>query len=501
MRYFGEAFEQLLTVDEFLLQARITIEELVQYVNDGLLYPMVPTPNRTLIRRVPSALTERLYECTTSDYTANTFSGDHRFCGFHQVYIDELKQYSELNRDKIAQENMLAPDELLPWISDLRYTSGEYVFIDPGVFVEAFRFKWARVRRFVCCDFPRIDRNTSALFNFYQTFISHKDTNNKFSVSIKTRFFRDPSNEKLHKPIMSSPDDLTALKYLDILAQPLPVSIGMAIKYLKINSEQIALKCLDDYIGLIGLIDKNICEVFTDRQNVNDIMFTNLFIISLASDQWVMPLIDEDGFGFGFESVRFLGSQKKMISEYHASDQVNMRYYQEKTGDRFMLRRYCILRKFVSRVLNTENIRDTDKKGWIEEHIDDSIKCMKVDLLKDDGFREVSKYAGSESSLKSAPIDANDVLPMEDLKENIIKWVSGGCDAYVLSVKPKAKEVEIEDLPLVKKKTTKVRQSKRPNAKKTTMNEEQKAPVVKNSPDCFDSKNSIVNLLSHVNKK
>ena len=154
----------------FMRMAGIGIEQLIEYVEIGLLFPMTTLQPGVLVRRIPSYFTEHMFGFMSNDEALKTCKElPLRYPGY-DLYCEDIRAFSEMLREDAQRQRKatpnrlsnldfgkrLPPDECIPWVSDFAYTELESVFIDPSAFKAALSNEGVILRRYVSLRNPRI---------------------------------------------------------------------------------------------------------------------------------------------------------------------------------------------------------------------------------------------------------------------------------------------------------------------------------------------------------
>jgi hypothetical protein len=393
------------TAQEFIDLSGITIDELVTCINYGVIFPMVAIESGIVVRRIPSLLTESIASRISNDRIVPDSIDDHSAFLGYDAYCQDIREYSNDKRLFIESQGLAPPDTVMPMPTDITYTSGDFVYIEPDSFMEAMRSGVGRVRKFICPDMGR-----NGKFKLYRQNLDD-DEKRKSDCSVPDAFSLRPSirnrfvkvlyfNERF-TPVMCYPDDESSLHYLVYLAKRFPVSIWMATKYLDIfPGGRVNLKKWVGYGRLEEMIDEKL-NVIVHKPSLTHADIAGLVEISAHSDQWIPAFPDQDVIRFDLNSIRFSPEQIKVAVELHKNGIMQMDYHGMTADNRYFIRKNHIQKEFIYQLFQfIEKQVDSETKTNLENIIKNVIGVTYNDLLNDDAFTTINALTGGSQWTK-----------------------------------------------------------------------------------------------------
>lgn len=427
----------LVSASQFVGRAGISEAELIDYVNNGLLFPLVPLQSGVLVRRIPSLLTESIFGCFSSEEAFETFRNAPAIYQDYDYYCDELRNYSREAGLRNLFKLYSLPDVSIPWKTDLLYTSGEYVFIDPPTFGQMLTQEEGIVRRFVCPQMTRISEaeyHGNGISYLRDQFILQETSEMKICPGIGSRFGFGYQSKEGDLPVLLFPDRSCSMDYLSYLNKSFPVTVWKAVKHLDIIVKSNPYHAYGiDYDLLIDAISEALMGL-NDRKKY----FDSFFLISKYSDQWVPARPGYDRLTSNLSSVRFYDTQIDDIKRYQKTKTYDVSSFEDKMMDRRTIRRYCILRKFVYHLYKNINKESGTRKAIINNYFDVCLEDAINELKDDELFVMINKTSGAVRKTKTGlPSDNkekdNEGLSVENVRIKLRKWGKGNCDAYAIS--------------------------------------------------------------------
>jgi hypothetical protein len=419
--------DKLITIAEFCKKTGYSEEAVNELIQSGVVFPQIPTRSGILVRRIPSLLTERLFENATIQMLTEEYRNVRGTHAIYPVYIETLKVFSEQNRGVIEREGLLPPDQNLPWKTDIFYTSNQYVHVEPSVIKEARTFGNALVRQFVLPEMTRLNSPEShyaGIDGLYKSYLNSKTKNKYLEPSLRNRFSYPGNQDKSHCPVLCYPDAMKALNYIYYLGSVLPITVWMAVKYLPEIIKSIPMfgggsSELDIFIKEI---DKKIQGMFF--RGLDDAMFHNLFSISRYTDQWIAVSPDDKELSCTYESVRLQESQVEMVKSMSTEGNNSIRRYKDSPHIRNILFKYCVQRKFIRCLIENVESQKEDNKIFLDGYISNAIEDARIKLNSDKSILPLALSTGALSDKKA--------ISYENIESQIRDIGIGECDAFIL---------------------------------------------------------------------
>jgi hypothetical protein len=387
-RYYNEP--TFLTIKEFSIKSGLTEEEVLIYVHQGELFPLAPTRQRVLVRRIPSLLTEHLYNFVSDkERYEECFNKPNLYLGYNE-HIDIWQEFLQKNESYAERMKKDLSKEYLPWMSDIQYTEGGYIYIGPEVVAEALTFGTANIQRFVSQKmtrgfyYPYSPQDIEDLYSVYKNSTEVKPV---APASLINRFSSEFNVKQHGNPTLCYPDLSISLEYLAELGKPLPISMWAAVECLGLQS--IGIPCLVniysvDWITQLSDIEAKIKNLLADvdGNEGNKQTFFKLVWASSYFDQWIALFPERKELTCTYDSLR-LSSVQVDYAKALKSKTGGAIKYDDTSRRRFINYNYCVQRSFIYHLMSSvKKYKSEDKNHgvWLDRVIDNCIGSAQDDL-------------------------------------------------------------------------------------------------------------------------
>jgi hypothetical protein len=414
--------EKFLTIKEFSDEAGCSKEEVVAYIEEGYIFPLVPTRQRVLIRRIPSLLTEHLFNFESDEERYEECVNKPKLHLGYVEYIDTWRNFIKQFASYALEFNKDLSEKCLPRMSDIQFTNGEYIYIGTDVVKELSRFGLAYIKKFVSSRITRGFYHPDShldINKFYDRYKFRKQavqvngiptqanpyiTDDIDPVSIYSRFSIEFKNIYNKKPSLCYPDYSYSMDYLGILGELLPVTLWAASHYLDLSSNAFLMRsginspsCFDALRETETKLKNDISEVNADGDKY--LTFFNLVKASSYFDQWIPLYPERNELACTYDSLRLSSTQ----IEYAKS-------LKNKTGDVAILsdksRRdyinynYCIQRSFIYQLMQyvKKSKRENLPLMPLEAMVTSCIQKAQDQLNNDAVFKTLAKSCSGVTS-------------------------------------------------------------------------------------------------------
>jgi hypothetical protein len=397
--------DSLLTIPQFALESKIREDTIYKHIYNGLLFPLVPITSGTVVRRIPSMLTE--FICTVTNLSSETaFKGDFgniKLWGGYDDFIEDIKNWSEANELQISALNVLPPSDLLPWKSDISITSPSYVYVQPEVIQNSNIAMYGIIPQFVWPDAPRTMMLQGNMKILYEAYCSSDIDSTSIDIGIGNRAIRPFPNKTGFKNVMYYPD----IESLDTIAyrsdQNFPVAIHYAIEFL--NLQEIIISADDggiNYDSATDLINKKLHELVDSKDKLDFTCFSNLVYLGALADRW-LPIVScstqrtASCLSFLRGSVFLDRSQIQDIKKYDGWGTYTIAGFKHAKLDRFMIRNYAIMSKLVHYLyhnLSDHSYLSNTNKDIFQKYFDYCLEDAQKALNNDAYFCKINADTG-----------------------------------------------------------------------------------------------------------
>lgn len=324
--------ERFFTINEFSNVSGCSKEEIITYIENGYLFPLAPTRQRVLIRRIPSLLTEYLFNFESDEDRYEEIVNKPAIHLGYAEYIDTWRDFIKRYQLYAQSYNKDLSEQCQPKMSDIQFTNGEFVYIGPDVVKEISLFGEANIKRFVSSRLTRgfyhpdsyVDINKLydrfKLSNVYvqaESISAHFDTaeaNDEKLVSIYSRFSIEFKGIYNKNPSLCYPDYSYSMDYLGILGDLLPVTLWAAAHYLDLRPNDFLTRYFQfspSWLEGVREIESKLHKIISNIDNIQDgyLFFFNLVKLSSYSDQWVPLYPERNELVCTYDSLRLSSNQ------------------------------------------------------------------------------------------------------------------------------------------------------------------------------------------------
>lgn len=387
----------LLNIADFAKQSKLNESEVLQYILDGLLFPLAPTRSGILIRRIPSMLTENLFYSVLDKKSYNELINKPFTYFGYEEYKSEWDKFMSSFRHKVGQYNIdIRENYYLPLFSDIQYTNNGYVFVTSDVVFEAKKFGFAHIKQFVD---PRPTRgfyfpdNPTSMYDLYALFKASKRSPNKIYDGLINRYCTSFYKIYDMKVPLCYPDVYASSEYLDLLNLIFPVSLWAISNFLggelaNIITDLNYLSADHSFFYKIGdEINRLINQVDGDDRNRST--FFNLVIASTYLDKWIPLFHGKNDFICTYDSLMLQAGQIDYARKIKDSNLHPVSFY-DNSRERFVNYGYCIMRSFLNQLLIIkDDKRFESQAGLLEAIIDECIENAQNDFSGNEYFKSI----------------------------------------------------------------------------------------------------------------
>lgn len=404
--------EEFLTISEFCTVSGCSKKEIFAYIEEGYLFPLVPTRQRILIRRIPSLLTEHLFNFESDENRYEECVNKPAIFFGYDEYIDIWRDFITNYASYALSYNKDISEKCLPRMSDIQFTDGEYIYVEPDIVKELSEFGVAYIKRFVSSRItrgfyhPDSHLDVNKLYDRYKSIKQVVNVNSDFpqatscrvdddlaSVGIYSRFcinFKDIYNKN---PSLCYPNYSYSMDYLSILDGLLPVTLRAAAHYLDLSSNPF-LTCsgmhssswFDALRETDAKLKNSISEVNTNVDKY--LTFFNLVKVSSYFDQWVPLYPDRNELTCTFDSLRLSSTQIEYAKSLK-SKTGNIAIFHDKSRRDHINYNYCIQRSFIYQLMQYVKKSKHEKSSLIplERVVESCIQNAQYQLENDEMFK------------------------------------------------------------------------------------------------------------------
>ena len=398
--------ESLLTIPQFALESKVDKDTIYEYIYNGLLFPLVPIKSSTVIRRIPSLLTEFICKVTniSSDSAFESHCGNLKPWDYYDDFMTEIKNWSKENNSLISSYNVLPPCDLLPWKSDITITTPSYVYVQPEVIRDSNIALYGTIRQFVSPDIPRTMMLQGDMKILYEAYLSSDSDFKSIDIGIGNRILGPFPKKTDFKKIMYYPDIESLNLAVYRSSKNFPIAIHFAINFLNLEDSVISSDNGGmNYDSATELINTKLRELADSKNKLDLQRFADLVYLGALSDRWV-PIVCsaansiESCLSFDRGSVFLDRSQLQDIRKFDGWGTYTIAAFKQAKLDRFMVRNYAIMSKFVYFLhKNSSNhlyLTNIDKKRLLE-YFESCLEDTQNALSNDAYFCKVNAAAGS----------------------------------------------------------------------------------------------------------
>ena len=398
--------DSLLTIPQFALELKVDKDTIYKHIDNGLLFPLVPIKSGTVIRRIPSLLTEFICEATDilSDSAFESHCGNLKPWDHYDDFMSEIKNWSKENNSLISSCNVLPPCDLLPWKSDITITTPSYVYVQPEVIHDSNIALYGTIRQFVSPDIPRTMMLQGDMKILYEAYLSSDSDFKSIDIGIGNRILGPFPKKTDFKKIMYYPDIESLNLTVYRSSKNFPIAIRFAINFLNLEDSVISSDNGGiNYDSATDLINTKLRELANSKNKLNFQEFADLVYLGALSDRWV-PIVSNsalsvnDCLSFDRESVFLDRSQLQDIKKYAGWGTYTIAAFKQAKLDRIMVRNYAIMSKFVhflyensSKQSYLNKIANKSLLEYFEYCLEDTQKALSNDAY----FCKVNAAAGS----------------------------------------------------------------------------------------------------------
>lgn len=360
--------EQVLTITEFCQKSGLTEEEVLHYINAGLLFPLAPTRRGVLIRRIPSVLTEHLFHGISDQQRYEELVNKPKtFLGYNEYKLAWHGFMEKFTLEAKRMEIDTLERYYLPWLSDIQYTNRDYVFIDSDVVWEAKTFGTAYIKQFVNPNSTRGFYHPDDFLSMYDLYYHFKSSNRlstQFVSGLISRYCNEFYHEYDRKISLCYPDTSNSMDYLLFLGQIFPISHWAASRYLGTDLDynpSAASYVNHNTRNIFDRIESEIIKLIQsvrDKEECRDTFF-DLVIASTYFDKWIPLYPERKDLTCTYESLRLQSSQISYANELKSNGSIPL-IFDDKSKDRFVHYGYCVMRSFINQLMTFNKSRSSE---------------------------------------------------------------------------------------------------------------------------------------------
>lgn len=398
--------ESLLTIPQFALESKVDKDTIYEYIYNGLLFPLVPIKSSTVIRRIPSLLTEFICKVTniSSDSAFESHCGNLKPWDYYDDFMTEIKNWSKENNSLISSYNVLPPCDLLPWKSDITITTPSYVYVQPEVIRDSNIALYGTIRQFVSPDIPRTMMLQGDMKILYEAYLSSDSDFKSIDIGIGNRILGPFPKKTDFKKIMYYPDIESLNLAVYRSSKNFPIAIHFAIDFLNLKDNVIGISDGGiNYDSATELINTKLRELANSKNKLDFQRFADLVYLGALSDRWVpivcsAPNSIDSCLSIARESVFLDRSQLDVIKKYDGWGTYAIANFKQSKINSMEIRNYAIMSKFVHFLYENSSkqsyLNKIDNKSLLEYFeycLEDTQKALSNDVY----FCKVNAAAGS----------------------------------------------------------------------------------------------------------
>lgn len=418
--------ERFLTISEFSDLSGCSKEELFAFIESGDLFPLVPTRQRILIRRIPSLLTEYLFRFIPDDNRYDECVNKPDIYLGHSEYVKNFDYFIKINKLKSDGSEYYISDKYRPMLSDIQYTNGEYIYIGKEVVKELSNFSVAYIKKFVSSRITRgfyypdshsdIDKlydrlkftqNYASDANIFSKIYSDNNSENYDPVSISSRFSFVFKNIYNKNPSLCYPDFSYSFDYMSILDDPLPITLWAAAHYLNLPRNDLLMghvKHSFSWFEAYRQTDSNLMVNFFNAITYEEkyLAFFNLVKASSYFDQWIPLYPERNELTCTYDSLRFSSNQIEYAKSLKSKN-CKINVITDNSRRDHVNYNHCIQRAFIYQLMQyvKKNKRDKSSSAALNDVIESCIQKAQDQLQNDRNFQIVAKSCSGTISTEN----------------------------------------------------------------------------------------------------
>lgn len=396
----------LFSVSEFAKKSELSIDEVVNYIYMGKLFPLAPTRQNVLVRRIPSLLTEHLSKNVSDEESYTKILNKPRLYKGYDQHISNWDGFIRNYSDDALKDNIDLSENCLPRHSDIRFTSGYYVYIEPDVVKEAINFGAANIKRFVFPDMMRGFYSSGCpkdIIDLYDKYRLYDNSEDEDLISIISRFSNDYHLKYGRNPSLCYPDQVSSFDYFGIVDRPLPVALSAIAEYLNLDykdSEYANVHFNSKWFPILEKADEKLqLNISAMRESYKQFIFHDLYVLSGYLDQWVPFYPERNELICSFESLRLYSNQVQTARSIKCNE-VDITTFTDNSRRDFINYHFCLQSAFIYQLMKLVKSKESksDKNNRLAYYVDQAIELAQGQLEQDELFKIVLQSCSGVSS-------------------------------------------------------------------------------------------------------